>query len=763
MLKRARNSLGIHLLIFLTAYCISCQPTNQEHREMVERLERWATELENPENPFANHTRITHFQKLLERPDPDNKQTIIYQLAKEYLRSGYAEKAIPLYLQLDSTFEAGPYFPDKNLIHRQLGLAYFRLGEQENCQHHGHSSCIFPINISQTHQLPQGSEKSIEVYEEILKNHEHKSDTYQQNLYDIQWLLNLAYMTLGQYPAQVPSSWLIPPDKWTSGDEILPFTETAMKYKVSVDGMSGGVILDDFNGDGWLDLVTSGWGLSEQLRYFENQGIQGDHFLGFEEKTVEAGLSGITGGLNLLQTDYNNDGWLDILVLRGAWLIGDKGQPNSLLKNQGDGTFTDVTASTGLLSFHPTQTAVWQDFNRDGWLDVFIGNESRGTMDVHPCELYLNNQDGTFREIARMAGVRVNRYVKGVTSGDYDQDGWPDLYVSTLKGKNYLFKNQGKSSDGEITFQDVSESAGLGNPIPSFPTWFWDFDQDGWLDIFVAEFVFELSGNSSLVGEVARGYLSDTLQAGNLHLFRNQGDGTFLEVTDSLGLTTITYAMGCNYGDLDQDGWPDFYLGTGEPNLSGVMPNEAWRNNKGAYFQRVTASSQLGHLQKGHAIAFGDIDRDGDQDIYAVMGGAFEGDHFANALFENPYHHPGVENSDAPNWISLELTGIHSNQAAIGAQIEILVAQSDTLQTFYRHVSSGASFGANSLVVEMGLGNAERIHKLTITWPDSTLMIQSFDHIPLNKHYILVEGDTLAENPGISSHHFATRSNVPDR
>src|SRR6185436_12689554 len=129
--------------------------------------------------------------------------------------------------------------------------------------------------------------------------------------------------------------------------------------------------------------------------------------------------------------DYDNDGNPDVFMLRGAWMGLGGRQPNSLLRNNGNGTFTDVTVQAGLLSFHPTQTGVWFDYDGDGWLDLFIGNES-AKDDPHPCELYHNNRDGTFTECARDAGVNLTRFIKGVASADYDHDRRPDLYVTCL-------------------------------------------------------------------------------------------------------------------------------------------------------------------------------------------------------------------------------------------------------------------------------------------------------------------------------------------
>ncbi len=152
----------------------------------------------------------------------------------------------------------------------------------------------------------------------------------------------------------------------------------ALKLSTSRN-MSGGVIIDDFNNDGYLDIVTSCWGLEESMHYYRNNG-DGT----FTDLSKESGLSEIKGGLNIIQADYNNDGFTDILVLRGAWLKELGRQPSTLLRNNGNGTFTDVTVEAGLLSLHPTQTAVWGDFNNDGWLDLFIGNETTDADHPHP-------------------------------------------------------------------------------------------------------------------------------------------------------------------------------------------------------------------------------------------------------------------------------------------------------------------------------------------------------------------------------------------
>src|SRR5690606_29281618 len=305
------------------------------------------------------------------------------------------------------------------------------------------------------HQAPEGSRKAIELFEQFL-NQDSRD-------YNSLWLLNIAYMTLGEYPAGVPEKWLIPESAFESEYPLKKFIDIALKLGLNINDLSGGSVVDDFNNDDLLDVLVSSWFISGDLRYFINDG-QG----GFIEKTESAGLEGIAGGLNMVQADYNNDGFLDVLILRGAWMEKLGKHPNSLLRNNGDNTFTDVTIEAGLLSYHPTQTATWADFDNDGWLDLFIGNESQQD-NIHPSEFYRNNKDGTFSNITVGVNLTLNNekevyYVKGVTSGDYNNDGWMDIYISTLHptSRNLLFLNKGIDANGNISFEDAGRSIGLG-------------------------------------------------------------------------------------------------------------------------------------------------------------------------------------------------------------------------------------------------------------------------------------------------------------
>ncbi len=193
-------------------------------------------------------------------------------------------------------------------------------------------------------------------------------------------------------------------------------------------------------------------------------------------------------------------------------------------------------------------------------------------------------------------------------------------------------------------------------------------------------------------------------------LFRNLKGKGFEDMTKEAGLDMVFATMGSNFGDFDNDGFLDMYLGTGEPNLATLVPNRMFKNVGGRRFAEITGSSGTGHLQKGHGVACGDWDRDGDVDIFVQMGGAVNGDKYHNILFQNP--------GQGNHWLTVKLVGRKTNRAAIGARIKVVTAGEKPL-TIHRHVSSGSSFGANPLQQTIGLAKAERVAVLEIHWPTS--------------------------------------------
>lgn len=711
--------LGVILTIlcYTLPGCQNNQPVELKDGtdEMVKRLEELSENVNPRTNEYANVKRLAYYRSLPEPERPDRNIQYHARIAQELLYSGQTEEAIAKFKTIKETLENRDLNAPQSFvstIEELLAISYIRLGEQQNCLlNHSSSSCLIPIEGEGVHQLTEGSDKAIEAYTEIL---EKRPDDMASR-----WLLNVAYMTLGQYPEEVPEKWLIPRNVFDSEYEIGRFHDIAPGLGLADMGLSGGSITEDFNNDGHIDIMASSWGLQDQLQYYQNNG-DGT----FTKKTKEAGLTGITGGLNLIHGDFDNDGYADVFVLRGAWLANDGEHPNSLLHNNGDGTFSDVTESAGLLSEHPTQTAAWGDYNNDGWLDLYIGNETTRNS-FHPSELYKNNKDGTFTNVAEEVGIGTTGFIKGVVWGDYDNDGLQDLYVSRLGDTNLLFHNDGAKGDS-WSFSEVSEQAGVQEPMRSFPTWFWDYNNDGRQDIFV-------SGYYANAADVANEYLGNSTRAAMPRLYENKGDGTFDDVTKKVNLEKVLYSMGSNYGDLDNDGYSDFYVGTGDPDFRALMPSRMFRNDSGRSFQEVTTSGGFGNIQKGHGVSFADLDHDGDQDIFMVMGGALKGDTYLNLLFENPGH----EN----HWLTLDLEGVMSNKSAIGTRIKIIVEGSDGDQReIHKTVSTGGSFGSSSLQQEIGLGDAETIRSVTVTWP-ATGKTQVFSDLEMDTFYKIKEGE----------------------
>lgn len=737
-------TINIALLVLLCCLLVSCdnnnpkQPTNHETNntlvlstetnQMVSRLNNLMRFSDPMTNSFMNDRRLLLMEENLDPIISNQNFQSSLNIAYENLRAGNSQEASQLFDKILTFTESNPHIYKSNAIQQirsLLAISLMRVGEQSNCiMLHGSDSCIFPLSTTAVHINQQGSRDAMKHFSILLK---HDPDDLVS-----MWLYNIAAQTIGEYPSSIPDDWYIPMSYFKSDIDMAKFINTAPSNGTSITDLAGSTVTEDFNNDGYLDIMASAWGFNSQLKLLIN-----DKNGGFIDSTAQSGLTGLMGGLNMVQADYDNDGDIDILVLRGAWLIRSGRHPNSLLRNEGNGRFTDVTKSSGILSFHPTQTAAWGDFDNDGWLDLYIGNEST-PGNPHPGELYHNNGDGSFKNVADQAGVDTLGFVKGVVWGDYNNDGKLDLYISRMNGTNQLFENN--STDLQWHFTDVAKQAGVDQPIYSFPTWFWDYDNDGWLDIFIADFAPNAYANNNAKSlsesqalQIINNYLNYVPSPTYPRLFHNNGDGTFNDVTEQQGLNQPLLAMGANFGDIDNDGYLDMYIGTGAPDFRTIIPNRMFRNNKAQGFQDVTTTTATGHLQKGHGISFADMDNDGDQDIYAIMGGAYSGDFFQNAFFENP----GFNN----NWITLQLIGTKSNRSAIGARVELIIQDKSELRHIHRTVNSGGSFGANSLQLEIGVSQAQMIKLIKIIWPNG--LVSKFTNIKVNQIIQLTEGDTI--------------------
>ena len=469
----------------------------------------------------------------------------------------------------------------------------------------------------------------------------------------------------------------------------------AAQAGLNLFSMAAGVIVDDFENDGLLDVVTSSFDMCEPMHFFHNNG-DGT----FTDRTAQAGLADQLGGLNMIQTDYNNDGCMDILVLRGGWEIAAA---------QIAACATTATApspmsrkETGLAEPTSTQTAVWADIDNDGFLDLFVGNENG------PSQLFLNKATERSRTSRMPPASTVTAFTKAVVAADYDNDGYVDFYVSNYSGDNFLYHN---NHDG--TFTEVAKQAGVPGVGHGFPAWFFDYDNDGWPDLFVTSYYMSVDETVAHLSRAAAQRRDDEAlpEPGQRHLPRRdrgsrarQGlhaDGGELRRRRQRRLSSTSISARA-------------ILRT-----ASLLPNVLLRNKEGKSFVDVTASSGTGELHKGHGVAFADIDNDGDEDIVTVIGGATPGDSHAFRLFENP--------GNGNDWISVRLVGVKANRAAIGARIKVTVKnEGREPRSIYRTVGSGGSFGASPLEQHIGLGKSAQIVSLEIWWPGNAASAAAF-------------------------------------
>jgi len=693
------------------------------HQRMVQALKDILSRTDD-ENFLLGGYKVRNMKQVLANLSPEAKPfdrfRLMVELADATIYYGEEAEGLAMYdklwaLGLEKQPDSG--IPAETVQDARIRNAagYLRKAETENCcAMNNKDSCILPFRGDAVHKKPEGATKAVEILKVVVAETEKNSPQHLR----AQWMLNMGCMALGKWPDMVPEGERLPA-KYFEGAKFKHFTNVANDVGLDYVNLAGGAIADDFDNDGDLDLFISGYGSDGQLQYFTNE----DGF--FKRRTEEAGLMGIYGGLNILQADYDNDGLLDVYVPRGAWLSEIGLQPDSLLHNNGDGTFTDRSFDAGLSDvFYPNVTACFADYDNDGDLDIYVGNEQDDKVKA-PCQLFRNNGDGTFTDVGEKAGVTNNRYTRAVNAGDYDGDGFPDFYVSNLGADNRLYHNNG---DG--TFTDVAPKLGVTAPKRSYPCWFYDYNNDGNLDIQVLAF-------GARPQDIAAYALGVPYDADLPSLYLNDGKGGFKDIAREAGLLEPFSVMGAQVGDFDNDGWLDFYGGTGRPEARDLVPDKAYHNKGGKGFEDITLDSGLGHLQKGHGRSFADFDGDGDLDVVAQMGGAFRSDLFHNALYENP----GFDN----NWLEVKLEGKKSNRCAIGARVRADFVDGETTRSVYRWVNSGSSFGSNPLRIHIGLGKAKRIDTLEVYWP-TTKTTQTFKDLAINRFLEIEEG---ADTPKI--------------
>jgi hypothetical protein len=316
-----------------------------------------------------------------------------------------------------------------------------------------------------------------------------------------------------------------------------------------------------------------------------------------------------------------------------------------------------------------------------------------------------------------------------------------------MSGYKLLFQNKGVVN-GKLAFEDVSNKSGVQNmAVSTFPTWFFDYDNDGWQDIFVSGYDFAQSIASSALKDV----MKMNSEASKMYLYHNNHDGTFKDVSVEMGLDRTVFAMGSNFGDIDNDGYLDMYLGTGNPNFSSLVPNKLFKNMDGKKFADVTVAGRVGNLQKGHGVAFSDLDNDGDQDIFIEVGGAYTGDTYTNSLYLNPGQNDN-------RWIKLKLEANEGNRSGFGTKIKVTFRENGKQRAVYRELNSGGSFGSSPLRREIGIGQATMIDEIAITWSKSN-KTQIFRNIKPNQFLKIKEGNSKIELVKLKKLNFKTRDN----
>lgn len=430
----------------------------------------------------------------------------------------------------------------------------------------------------------------------------------------------------------------------------------------------------------------------------------------FTDVSVQSGLDKCINGFVIISGDYDNDGFADLFVTRQGFYYGDC----TLYHNNGDGTFTNVTEQAGVQSWGPAYTASWVDYDCDGWLDLFIGYNLGGLFDRRiQNRLFHNNGDGTFTDVTEKAGLRGIFTTIGSCWGDYNNDGYPDLFLSSGLGRPQLYRNNG---DG--TFTDVSLQAGIRDFVVGTTCLFADYNNDGWLDIVQ----YSWSDHEDVIYTMKTGRGPD--DGSPLVVYHNNGDGTFTAKTREIGLNGCWGTMSGSCGDVNNDGYIDLLLGNGSPRMERLEPFILLENDRGR-FHNTTFSAGLPFLGKSHGTNCADLFGDGRMSIIIASGGGYPGDLLTTAV-HCPKQLPG-------NYLNVRLTGTKSNRDGNGARITLRQGAASQI----REVTLGSSFGCSPLEQHFGLGRATQVDALEIRWPSR--LVQRVESPPVNETIRVIE------------------------
>jgi hypothetical protein len=470
----------------------------------------------------------------------------------------------------------------------------------------------------------------------------------------------------------------------------ISFEDKAFELGINITGsfssVLGGVSFYDYNNDGWDDLTFATKG-SFPVRFFKN--VNGT----FVEETFNITVTGHSK--QVLWVDYDNDGDNDLFVAR----LDDT---NKLYNNDGNFNFTDVSTIAGIPNtILYTYGAAFGDYDNDGDLDLFLSNKDDAK--IIPNQLYRNNGDGTFTDVSLAAGISPVGHLSFCASFfDYDNDGYLDIYISNDRflNTNLLYKN-----DGDGTFTDVSFTSGAGVAANAMSTTIDDFNYDGYLDIYVTN-----------------------TPEGN-HLLQNNGDGTFTDVATSTGTIFNSIGWGANFFDADNDTDMDLYVSSMVSNgVSGLLTSGFYECATGYNYSIPSNAGFTNDTFVSFSNAIGDVNNDGFQDFIVIN--------------QAPDNHSLWRNvGGTHNWLKVKLQGTTSNIAGIGAKIKATINGN----SMYRYVLCGESFlGQNSATEIFGTGTATTIDLLEVFWPSG--IQDTFTNVSVNQVMNVIEGSTLGIN-----------------
>jgi len=432
----------------------------------------------------------------------------------------------------------------------------------------------------------------------------------------------------------------------------------------------------------------------------------------FSDQSDQAGLGETGPNYGVGIADYDKDGWEDIYITR-------RPDPNRLFKNIG-GSFVDVAPSAGVDVALNTKAAIWADFDNDGWLDLFLAN-AKGQND----QLFKNNGNGSFTDISASAGIQHQGNPFAAITGDVDRDGYLDIYLAHFDGPNVLWHN-----NGNLSFTDITAEAGVEMDRVAMGATFIDFDRDGDEDIYLPHdgygpnVMFANDGSGSFY-DVAPGIGADIAAFGmgvdvgdinndgwpdmyitNLYpnnLLLNDGQGSFVDIRDSAGVGDPGMGWGTAFLDVDNDGFQDIYLANTPKD-----PNVLYHNNGDLTFTNISAGTPISSPRgNGFGVATFDYNKDGRLDILLTNSN----DTVGLQLFRND-----TENDN--HWLSVSLESQRQHVSAIGARVEVIA------QGHYGTdvISGGSSWvSQHSPILHFGLGEALMVDTLRITWPDASV------------------------------------------